>query len=320
MAFLKLGTFVAVTSALFGCLKLKDSHVTATNQVDGKQAQYWYQTYTLDSSPDNSFIRFHKDNKDLLLGNRADLVPETLKGLWFMDGNPVGDQTLNLSKVKPPRSEKEDFYFDVNTPLTFSWTDIAQNHNTINKIAALHLTYSLKFLDCPADVKKEREEMWGMKDGSCTAADKQFMIVTPILVTPLVEISLPANIAYFDAYLTPKNGDFYVWERRSKVFEVVDDFVNSVNELFRRDTKSKDFHRYKFTQVMDKDANVLSSFSRLVDHVTDVAKQNNKDLKDFMLYLCYDGATGCDRSAIANAMTPDSTVSGIVSYGAIPLF
>ncbi len=314
------GSFVMFIALGLACSKQNQSDLDATNKFDGKKIGHWYETLTLDDSLDNSFIKFHQDNKDLLLGNRNDFLPETLKGLWFMDGNPVGDQTFNLSSTKPARNAQEDFYFEVNTPTTFSWTNIKANHSIIGLIAAVNLSYSFQFLDCPADVKLEREKTWGMTDGSCTKADKQFAIITPMVKGPFGQIRVPASIAYFDMYLRPKTDDFLVWERRSKVFEVAQSAINNLTSIFRQATKTSDFHRYKFTQVLDQDGQALSSMSRLVNNVKSIAQKNNKDTADFMFYLCYDGVVGCSQEALSSEGEVNIEASSITDFGALPLF
>lgn len=306
-------------SWLAACSSETSSKLDATNIFQGKRLRYWYETLTLDESLDNSFLKYHKANKDLLLGNRNTVIPETLKGLWFMDGNPVGDKTFNVAKAKPGRDAQEDFYFEVNTPTTFSWTNIPQSHKTIRMIDAVTLTYGFQFLDCPSDVKHERETKWGMKDGGCTKADKEFAIITPMVQTPWGQIRVSQGIAYFDMYVRPKEGDFYVWERRSKVFEVTQTIINKFTALVRKETKVRDFHRYAFTQVLDKEGTPLQSLPRLVKSVKDTAAQNGKDLKDLMFYLCYQGAQGCDREVLAGEATQEIDQGLSAEFGAVPV-
>jgi hypothetical protein len=314
--FVSLGLLAAVG---FACSNGSDSEADAVNKFDGKKVGHWYETLTLDRSVDNSFIKYHQDRKDLLLGNRNEILPETLKGLWFMDGNPIGDQTFNLSATKAGRNDQEDFYFEVNTPSTFSWTNIKANHDMIGTIAAVKFSYSFQFLDCPADVKLEREKTWGMADGSCTKADKQFAIITPMVTGPFGQIRVPPSVAYFDMYLRPKTDDFLVWERRSKVFAVARAMVNNLTSIFRQSTKTSDYHRYRFTQVLDGDGQVLSSMSRLVANVETIAATNKKELKDFIFYVCYEGAVGCSRQALADEGGLNIEGANITDFGAIPL-
>ncbi len=312
---------LAVLALVSGCALKTSSKLEATNKVGDQTVRYWYETLTLDDTPNNSFINYHKQHKDLLLGNKVDVLPETLKGLWFMDGNPLGDQTVNLARVLPGDQDDADFFYEVNSPASFSWTDTVKNHEMINKIATFHVRYAFKFLDCPADVKAEREAKWGMKDGSCKRDDKEFATITPVVKLPYGrDIWIAKSVAYFDMYLRPKQGDFLVWERRTKLFPARDAFVNKVLEVFRRDTKERDFHRYQFTQVMDKDANLLSSFPRLVKQVDRLAKESNHPLKDFIFYVCYDGVDGCQRPALASALTSKQASDDNGSeYGAIPV-
>jgi len=317
MKFAALSLALVLTTA---CSNQTDSELEATNEFEGKKVGHWYETFTLDSNADNSFIKYHQANKDILLGNRIEVLPETLKGLWFMDGNPVSDQSLNLSNVMPGRSNNEDFFFEVNTPATFSWINTKESHTTIALIQAVKLSYSFKFLDCPEDVRLERQNMWGMKDGSCSSEDKEFAIITPVIKSPFGEIRISSSIAYFDMYLRPKTDDFHVWERRSKVFEVGEKIVNRITSIFRRKTIESDFHRYKFTQILDKEGNELSSYNRFVDYVHSLAADNAKDQKDFIFYLCYNGATGCDRETIADGDILTIAPANFADFGAIPVF
>lgn len=303
----------------FSCSSDDRSKLNASNQYNGKTVSKWYELFTIDSSKENSFIKFHQQNKDLMLGNRYDFLPENLKGLWFMDGNPAGDLTINFSNVKPGRDESEDFYLEVNTPMTFSWTNLKENHRLIGMIDSVRLTYSIKFLDCPEDVKKERESMWGMGDGGCKAEDKEFAIVTPIVKGPLGDIKVPQSIAYFDMYLRPKTQDYLVWERRSKVFSLGQSYISKLTALFRSETKDHGFHRYRFTQVMSKDAQVLSSYELLAAHAAKIAIDNNRDQNQFVFYLCYDGAVGCSRQALQQEETVVIEPSKAAEYGAVPL-
>lgn len=321
MKSLSLGAIAFTLCSLTACSQQNASQLDATDKFQGKTIGHWYETLTLDDTLDNSFIRFHQDNKDILLGNRSSILPETLRGLWFMDGNPVGDQTFNLASAKPGRNAGEDFYFEVNTPSTFSWTNIQANHKIIGTIAAVNLTYSFAFLDCPADVKAERENKYGVADGSCTKENKEFAIITPMVTTPFGQVRVPPSIAYFDMYLRPKTGDFYVWERRSKVFEVAQKFVNQLTHIFRKDTKERDFHRYNFTQVLDGEGQALSSLSKLVSNVKSIAAKNNKGLQDFMFYVCYQGEVGCSRNAlIEGGKTEIETSASLTDFGAMPIF
>jgi hypothetical protein len=314
------GVLALSLTTSFACSKQSESDLDASNQFNGQKVGHWYETFTLDDSLDNSFIMFHKQNKDLLLGNRNDFLPETLKGLWFMDGNPVGDQTFNLASAKPGRDANEDFYFEVNTPTTFSWTNIKANHDIIGLIAAVNLTYSFKFHDCPPDVKLEREQKYGMEDGSCTATDREFAVITPVIRGPLGEIRAPRSISYFDMYLRPKTSDFLVWERRSKVFEVGEQIVNTISAIFRQATKAQDFHRYNFTQVLDKEGAPLSSLPSLVKNVKGIAEKNGNALENFMFYVCYEGAEGCNRDSLSETDPVNIEPSRRIDFGALPVF
>jgi hypothetical protein len=321
MKFLHLSPLALTLLALTACSQDQDSQLDASNQFQGKTVGHWYETLTLDETLDNSFLKFHQENKDILLGNRSPILPETLRGLWFMDGNPVGDQTFNLASAKPGRQAGEDFYFEVNTPSTFSWTNLEANHKIIGLIAAVNLSYSFAFLDCPADVKAEREKTYGMEDGSCTKEDKQFAIITPMVTTPFGQVRVSPKIAYFDMYLRPKEGDYLVWERRSKVFDVAQKFVSKITSIFRKDTQERDFHRYKFTQVMDGEGQALSSLPKLVNQVKDLASKNKKDLKDFIFYVCYQGEVGCSRNAlIEGGQTEIEASTSLTDFGALPIF
>ncbi len=314
------GSLALILALSSACRRQEGSNLDATRTFDGKQIGHWYETLTLDDSLDNSFLRFHQENKDILLGNRSAILPETLKGLWFMDGNPVGDQTFNLASAKPGRNEGEAFYFEVNTPSTFSWTNISANHKIIGLIAAVNLSYSFAFLDCPADVKAEREKKYGMSDGSCTKEDKEFAIITPMITTPFGQVRVSPRIAYFDMYLRPKTGDFLTWERRSKVFDVAQKLVQDITRIFRKDTVERDFHRYNFTQVLDGEGQALSSLPRLVQNVKGIAAKNGKELQDFIFYVCYEGETGCSRSALLEGgETGIDAQTDLSDFGAIPV-
>ncbi len=321
MKFSTISPLVLTLLSLSACSKSDPSQLDASNQFQGKTVGHWYETLTLDESLDNSFLKFHQDNKDILLGNRSSILPETLRGLWFMDGNPVGDQTFNLASAKPGRYAGEDFSFEVNTPSTFSWTNLEANHKIIGLIAAVNLSYSFAFLDCPADVKAEREQRYGMADGSCSKEDKQFAIITPMVTTPLGQVRVSPKIAYFDMYLRPKVGDHFVWERRSKVFDVAQKLVYQLTSLFRKETKERDFHRYNFTQVLDGDGQALSSLPKLVNQVQSIAAKNKKELKDFIFYVCYQGEVGCSRNALlegGDTQIEEST--NLSDFGALPVF
>lgn len=310
---------IMASVAFVGCSSLDRSSLNASNKYNGSSVSKWYEQFTIDASRDNSFIKFHQENRDLMLGNRYEIVPENLKGLWFMDGNPAGDLTINFSSIKPGRSESEDFYLEVNTPMTFSWPNLKDNHKLIGMIEAVNLTYSIKFWDCPEDVKREREKMWGMSNGSCKAQDREFAIITPIVKGPFGDIRVPPSIAYFDMYLRPKTADYLVWERRSKVFSLGQSYISRLTSLFRRDTESSGFHRYRFTQVMNKDAQVLSSYDLLVAQTSKVAADNRRDLSQFVFYICFDGAVGCSRQALQTEDSVEIEAEKAAEYGAIPL-
>lgn len=314
-------SFATFFMLLPACSQSKHSKPNASNQFNGKNVKIWYETLTLDASDENSFLKFHRDNKDILLGNGVPFVSENLKGLWFMDGNPIGDKTFNFSSIKPPRNQNEDFYLEVNTPAAFSWTNIKESHEKIAIVTKIGLAYSFQYRDCPADIKLEREKTWGMADGSCTKADQEFLVIIPMVSTFFGWLKVPESIVYFDMYLRPKTDDFLVWERRSKVYSVKDAFIEKLTTIFRRDTIEKSYHRYRFTQVMDKDGNSLSSMPRLVESVASDAKASGKDVKDFLLYNCYEGELGCGPNALSQAQAPLYDESqNMTELGVIPVF
>ena len=293
---------------LFASCAQQESDVDATNKVGDKTVHYWYETFTLDS-----FAQFHKDNKETLLGNQISILPESLKGLWFMDGNPVSDQSLSMSSVVEKNTEEVDFTFPVNTPMTFSWAAIADSHRMIGLIDTVKLQYNFKFHDCPEDVVVERAKLIEetpdseMTDPGCTREDKEFAIITPMIEIGKKQIRLPQGLAYFDMYLMPRgNADYYVWERRSKVFGVlsnVKNFVDNIlNKVFRKvkeDTEEDQWHRYKFTQILDGEGNKLStydqSFSPYVANLVSETGENQSE--DILFYLCYQGVEGCSSEA-----------------------
>ena len=296
-------TWVAISAASFSLIILVScgtphSKVAATDQVDGKSVGYWYQTLSFNDGDPYNFLTYHKTNKDQLMGNAAgDLLPETLKGVWFMDGNPLSDKTIEFTKVAPS-TDGADFKLRIDGPATFSWTNLPKSYK-LNKLATYYADeYEVKFLDCPEDVKKERETMWGMKDGSCTKADHQFATITPYFTLAGHRSAIPSQLAYFDFYLRPKvpGQDYYIWERRTKLFKFIDDAVSFISN----NTHTGNWSRYKFTQIIDKDANALMSYPHFIDSLKDFATQNKIQFETMLWIRCFPGADGCDKQHLEN--------------------
>ena len=58
-------------------------------------------------------------------------------------------------------------------PVVFTWPDLPVSHKMNQMFDQFSFEYEVEFLDCPADVKAERELKWGMKDGGCSTPKRQ---------------------------------------------------------------------------------------------------------------------------------------------------
>lgn len=291
--------------AFYAC-RTTDSDLKADDEFGGEKLGYWYEILSFREGDKYNFIDYHKTNKSVLLGNNGgDLVPETLKGLWFMDGNPLSDKTVQFANVHRSRAG-HDILLKVGDPTNFSWTNLEKSH-TLNKlINRFTYEYEFSFHDCPPDVKKERETMWGMADGSCTKADRQFATITPYVKIGLLRTPVPPDAVYFDMYLRPKEGDHLVWERRSKVARLVDDIAAA----FQRKVDQRGWHRYQMVQILDKNGNRLQSFDRFTTHLRSFAAENNLSFETMLFYKCYEGRTGCDQQALTEGGAVDPRFEG----------
>ena len=133
-----------------------------------------------------------------------------------------------------------------------------------------------------------------------------------------IRAKIPTGIAYFDMYLRGYEQDFLVWERRSRVFKVIDDLT----AIFKKVADQKDYFRYKFTQILDKDANVLKSYPHFQDSLREFAQQNKLDYPTMLYYKCYQGQTGCDSQSIVQgeADTRFDGNDGAQNLGMLPFF
>lgn len=282
-------TSLALSLVLTACGSGADSELNATNKFKGVTVTHWYETFNFIPGDAKNFADYYKNNAEALLGQRFDFLPETLQGLWYMDGNPLADKTFSLSDVEAIHSSTGDIRWAVGSPTMYSWFNTAEAHGTISALLLAHLEYELKWQDCPYDVKKEREAL-GVENGGCKASDRQFAVVTPFAKVGALRIRVPQSLAYFDLYLRPKTSDHLVWERRSKMFGT----IGGLATLFTQGLKSGGFHRYKFTQIIDGNGTKLSSFSKFESDVAAAAKKMRRPLNDFLFLTCNEGSEGCD--------------------------
>lgn len=314
--FITLGLTLSTFLSIQAC-KTTSSDVKASNQFGDIQTKYWYETlhFGADSSlsGDFEFAQYHKNHKDKLLGNaNGDLLPDSLKGLWYMDGNPLPDQTLQFNKVVVSERYKKDSRFEgqhillkVGDPMTFSWANVSKSHDLNGKIIKYKYEYELAFLDCPADVVKERREKWGMSKPGCTAEDREYAVITPHVSWRFISGGVPKFLANFDMYLRPKTSDHLVWERRSKINELAAKMMGAD----KGDTPPDGWSRYRFTQILDKEGNTLSSYKRFRSEMEvyvaglddsefaagDLVKARADKLNSLLFYKCpKQSADGCD--------------------------
>jgi hypothetical protein len=155
--------------------------------------------------------------------------------------------------------------------------------------------YELRFYDCPEDVVREREDRYGMDDGSCLAEDQEFGIITPFVKIGGLRLKVPRSVAYFDLYLRPQEGgqDYYVWERRSALFKPMREFLAKIGL-----SEDKDYHRYQFTQILDEDGTPLQSYTRFEQNMGQLAADLGMDRDELLIHVCYDGVEGCERGLI----------------------
>jgi hypothetical protein len=309
---LLMGTLVF---GLYSC-KTDDAKVAATDDFGGKKVGYWYEVMSFRDGDQFNFVDYHKSNKELLMGNSAgELLPETLKGVWFMDGNPLSDKTIEFPRVYKSQVGA-NFMFKVGDQGVYGWTNLEKSHNFNRMIDKFSLEYELEFLACPEDVKKERETMWHQANGSCTKADREYAIITPYVTIAGQRVGIPRGLAFFDIYLRGREQDFLVWERRSKLFKVIDDVVAAV----KRDTEQKKWHRYKFTQILDKEGNTLQSYPHFIDSLKIFAKENSMDFDHMLYFRCFEGKSGCDGQSLQQGVDDPkfSGKDGAMNFGAMP--
>jgi len=305
----------ALATCVYSC-KTNESQVAATDDFGGKKVGYWYEVMSFRDGDKFNFIDYHKDNRDQLMGNSAgELLPETLKGVWFMDGNPLSDKTIEFPRVYKSQVGA-NFMFKVGDPGVYGWTNLEKSHVANRMIDKLSLEYELEFLACPEDVKKERETLWHQAKGSCTKADREYGTITPYVTVAGHRMAIPKGVAFFDIYLRGREQDFLVWERRSKLFKFIDDVVAVV----KRDTELKNWHRYKFTQIMDKDGNTLQSYPHFIDSLKIYAKENSIDFDHMLYFRCFDGKSGCDGQSLVQDLDDPkfSGKEGALNFGALP--
>lgn len=298
---------------LTACGQADESSLSATNKFNSITVTHWYETFNFIPGDAKNFADYYKNDADTLLARSNDAVPDTLKGLWYMDGNPLSDKTFSMSSVQAINSAG-DLRWVVGSPMMYSWVDTALAHGTIALVIATHLEYELKWADCPLDVRLERQFKYGMKDGSCKAADRQFGVVTPIVKVGSKQIRVPQSLAYFDLYLRPKTADNLVWERRSRVLGT----LGALASVFTQGLSSGGYHRYQFTQIMDKDGNQLSSFNKFQSDVTALAVKARRSVNDYLFLTCEEGRDGCN---LKHTQTVDSmSETDILDFAKIPLF
>lgn len=299
---------------MMSACKKSDSELSATNKFKGVTVSHWYETFNFIPNDPKNFVNYYKSKAATLLGKGSTVIPETLQGLWYMDGNPLADRTFSLSAVEAIHTNTGDVRWLVGSPTMYSWINTADAHATIAALIATNLEYELKWHDCPADVKKERESKFGMKDGSCKAADRQFAIVTPFAKVGAVRIRVPQSLAYFDLYLQPKKSDYLVWERRSKVFGA----LGALATVITQGMKTGGYHRYQFTQIMDGDGNRLSSFDKFESDMLKQAQDRKVSPNEFVFLTCKEGSDGCN---LKHTQTVDKTSElDVLNLAKLPFF
>jgi hypothetical protein len=300
----------------FAC-RTGDSALKADDEFRGEKVGYWYEVLSFEEGAKYNFVDYHRNNKSALLGNGAGpLLPDQLKGLWFMDGNPLGDKSIQMSRVYPSTSGN-DFILKVYEPTNFSWSNIPRSHSLNQGAQRFSFEYEFKWADCPADVKRERETMWGMANGACTKADRQFATITPYVKVGLLRAPVPQSALYFDMYLRPKQGNSLIWERRSRLLAPVREFADA---FAQRD--GTDWHRYQLVQILDKDGNVLQGYPRFVEHLKSFAAEHSVELDRLLFYKCFEGKTGCDAESLAEGVIhPEfEGENGAQRFGTLPFF
>ena len=312
--------FCGLLAASAQSCKTDGSNVEATNQFAGKTVGYWYEFMSFKDGDPFNFVDYHRNNKDLLLGNAAgELLPETLKGAWFMDGTVLSDRTIEFTRIYPSKVGA-NFMLKIYDPVVFTWSDLPVSHKMNQMFDQFSFEYEVEFLDCPTDVKAERELKWGMKDGGCSKADQQFATITPYVTVAGLRTAISHGVAYFDFYLRPKvpGQDFLVWERRTKLFRFVDEIVATIS----RATEKKEWTRYQFTQILDKDAKVLQSYPHFIERSKEFATQNHLNFDTMMWFRCFEGTVGCSRHHLESG-TPSDKATGSydpLNYAAMPIF
>lgn len=287
--------FLALGVLLGGVLSCRtgSSEVKADDVFDGKKVGHWYEVLSFNQGDPYNFVAYHQNHKAYLLGNAIGPdFPEHLKGLWFMDGNPLGDKTIQFPRIYPSTAGN-DFVLKVHDPTVFAWSNIGRSHTLTRLAKTFQFEYEFKWADCPEDVRREREEMWGMANGACTRADKQFATIVPYVKIGPLRSGVPKSALYFDMYLRPRQGDHLIWERRSRVLRPVQEFAEAFS---RRDATG--WHRYQLVQVMDKDGKLLQSYPKLIAHLKTFAAEQNIPFERMLFYKCYEGKTGCDAASL----------------------
>ena len=315
---MKFKPLLLILPVVFGCGRSAESEPDATNEFEGRTLTYWYETYSLTPGEERNFQDLYRKNADLLLARDADHVPETLKGLWYMDGNPVSDQTLSLARAIPVQRETGDLTWPINTPLTFSWINTAKSHETIQGIMLSGGEYEVKFHDCPDDVVAERRAL-GAAEPGCTAADREYAIITPFINVGGWRQAIPLSVAHFDMYLRPQapGTDYLVWERRSALLRPVKSILG---RLGITEAAEDAFSRYSFTQILDKEGNRLQYWNKFEQDMDALAAENDLDRDELLIHLCYDGIDGCERRDIIENRSPESRRQAAFELLKNPLF
>ena len=280
--------FAAVVLFHTSCKEVSTSETSAfRNRSNG----HWFETLKLSDSSANDplhFLRFHKDRASQMLGNTSGLVPETLKGLWYMKNNPLSDRTLQLHEVERGglRYRGADFTYKFHRPMIQTWINYDKSHDIHGLMERFGYEYAFYFKDCPRDVIEERRKL-GHPNPACKKSDMEYATISPYVRLLGIRFKIWDSLVFFDMYLKPRNGKDYVeWQRRSQIIG-----QNTRDNLAR----------YTLVQIMDKNGNELSSYREFHKKMETMAAEKNLDIDNFLFYKCGKNSRGCGTNASREA-------------------